>query len=321
MPSGYLVQDTDDYLMPVLSPTGVDMWLDQDVDGFLMPLAAELTPTFPSEDDTTTRAGAYGWTGEYTPNFTFPNTGQVLQLINFGAHGTEFQGTLVAGTIPAPAIPVVIATNAGDGISATVIIQGADVGTTNRVYCQPIGHFQNPSYVGSVAGNGTLTIYPGYPATYMVYVLSTIGNSLTAVGVSAYFELVGRNAMRDELANGPALAHLAVCQSLGVQIAFQNTASDPWVTIWALDVDGRDYATVHGGQTSYKTAKFEVPLQAGWPPSKINVQATFRIPATATTQDAIYGIENHTTINANIGITPVHEVILKRLDYDTRIGG
>lgn len=323
MPSGYLEQDTDNYIQPVASPIGVDMWLTQDTDGYLMPLASELTPVFPSEDDTTTRASAYGWTGEFTGNFAFPTAFQVQDGVFFGAHGTEFRGAFVGGVTAAPTIPVIMVTNVGDGKAATAVIQNSDPGTTNRVYCQPIGHYQNPHYLGSVAGDGTLTVYPGYPATYVCYVMSTIGNSLSSIGISNYFELVGANDVRTELMAGPALAHLEICKAMGKRVSYRNLSSEPWIGLWCLDIEGSDTVTVHGGETSFRTAIIEVPRQPGWPPEHLNVQATFKIPEGENEDiaSAVFGVENATTINANIGITPVHRVNLKRHDYDVRIGG
>lgn len=311
--------------MPVADPSveGVDMWLDQDTDGYLMPLAAELTPTFPAANDTTARAGNYGWAGEFVPNFAIPPVGRVQAGYYYGSNGTELIGTLPGGVTPAPAIPVIMVTNDGDGKAATVTIQNATAGTTNRVYCQPIGHYQNPSLVGSITGNGTATIYPGYPATYICFVLSTIGSSLSAVGVSNYFELVGANEVRTELLAGPALAHLEVCKVAGVRIAFRNLKTDPWIGLWALDISSPDTVTVHGGETSVRRAIMEIPRQAGWPPSKINVQAVVRIPESASVSDhsAYYAIEEVPSINSSIGITPVFRINLKRHDLDIRIGG
>ena len=324
MPTGYFNQDIDGYLEPVVDTAGgIDMWWDIDSDGMLVPLPAELSPTFPSEDDTTVRAGTYGWSNEFTANFVVPTIGQVLQLVNYGAHGTEYTGTLIAGTVAAPATPALLVTNVGDGKAATVVVQLADAGTTNRLYVQQVGHYQNPRLIGTVIGNGTATVYPGYPATYCIYCLSTIGNSLSAVGVSNVFELSGDNAMRDELQSGPALAHYEVCKILGKRISFKNLKSDPWVGLWALDISGDDTVSTHGGETSVRRAIMEIPRQAGWPPPQVNFQATIKIPETAADNDhtAMYGVENLPSINNSIGITPVFRVNLKRYDVDTRLGG
>jgi hypothetical protein len=284
---------------------------------------AEAVPVFPATTNTLVRQGAYGWTSNLIPNVTLPTVGQVQQHVLYGANGTEFEGTFMGGVTPAPATPAIHVTNVGDGKAILVTIQLADTGTTNRIFCQPIGHYQNPMYLTSIIGNGTATVYPGYCATYVFYVSSTIGNSLSAVGISNYVELVGANAVRTELMQGPANAHYEVCKVVGVRVAFTNTKNDPWIGLWALDISQNDTVTVHGGETSVRRAVMEIPRQAGWPPPKVNVQAIIKIPETARDDEhyAFFGIENLPSINASIGITPVFRVELKRYDFDSRLGG
>jgi hypothetical protein len=320
--SGYWLQDVSNFLRPINTTGEIDMNWQIDGSGFLRPIVA-IEPVFPPANDTVTRAGSFGWAGEFIANFVKPAAAQVQQGVWFGANGTEFFGTFSGGVGPAPATPELKVVDAQDGQSATATVSLADAGTTNRIYIEPIGSgYQNPIFAGTITGNGSLTIY-GLIGDYSSYAMSTIGTSAPAIGIGNIFQISAQSTNRTEVRDAGADAHLEVCKEFGIRVDYMVRKSDAsWTPVYAMDITSQDTVSIHGSSlTDVRRATLEIPVQYGFPPTsgKMQAQSLFRIPAGE--DGFVFGVEDTDSLNANIGIKSIFTVHLMRLDYDSRIGG
>ena len=111
-----------------------------------------------------------------------PSEDDVELGVQYGAGGTEYTGTLVAGGSSSIDAPTLTVADQADGTGATATITGATAGTTNTVYTAawPLSTFASS---GSRVGNGTVDLSLS-TGPYLAYVLSDLS------GVQALSNLV-----------------------------------------------------------------------------------------------------------------------------------
>jgi hypothetical protein len=295
----------------------VDMWWILDSGEVKMRTSA-LNPTFPDVGNTLTRQGVYGWQGEYSPAFQLmpdPN-GDVAVGIVWGYNG-EFTGTISPSGVP-PAVPTLTIYDTHDGLTATAVIQGSTAGAVNRVYVRRVGSTA-VSLVGTITGDGSVTITPGAPAEYFSMCTSTLGGTRATIGNHFWVSKV--SATRSMLREGGALAALELCKQFGIQVDLVLNITG-WVplVLWAMDRSAEDTVTIHGGTTGLRRAVLEIPRQIGFPPTFVPIQSYIVIPSGSTVVEDRYGIDNLDSVNDSIGIKSVFQLNLSRLDYDVRLG-
>lgn len=293
--------------------------LFQQVGSEVQTRTALLDPVFPSVNDTTTRAGVYGWAGEYAPNFVFPVESQVQQFIAYGSFGIEFTGTLSGGSAgPAPTTPRITVVDDHNGTTGTVVISGSDVGTTNKVYVQRMNRYVNPVLVATLTGDGTATITPGAKAEWRSYVVSTLGTSYPAIAVGQTFWISNVNKIMANIRDAGALSTLEICKIFGYQIDFWNPGEIP-VTCWCINKgEFMQRMNVLGGQTDDTVGVIIVPRQTGFPPAEFKVGAIIKHP---TVTGKNYSIDVHDFRAPGIDSSATFEFDLKRFGYTVEVGG